>query len=357
MKKAIFMIGTRFDTKGGISSVVNVYRAAGLFDRLPVQYISTHCDGNAWRKILLMTYAFLQFFNALFRKKVGLLHIHLSSRASFWRKLLFFVPAFLTGVPIILHLHGSEFSVFYENECGPLKKRLVRFVFNNAAKILVLSSVWNRWVCSISENQNVITLFNPVVTPKPGKGVFQRDNALVLFLGRLGQRKGTYDLIAACAQVVSDVPNFKLLLAGDGDSVGVKTRAFASGVDKNVEILGWIRGAEKERLLATAGVYVLPSYHEGLPMSILEAMAVGLPILSTNIGGIPEAVTDGVEGFLIEPGDVQGLAARLARLITDKQLAAEMGLAARRKALSTFSTDVVLPKLEKIYAEFGFVPV
>jgi glycosyltransferase involved in cell wall biosynthesis len=104
-------------------------------------------------------------------------------------------------------------------------------------------------------------------------------------------------------------------------------------------------------------LYALPSYNEGLPMSVLEAMAAGLPVLATPVGGIPEAVSDGVEGFLVAPGDVAALAARLAQLLQDDGLAQRMGAAARRKVETTFSSQAVLPHVEKMYQELGFAPV
>lgn len=91
-------------------------------------------------------------------------------------------------------------------------------------------------------------------------------------------------------------------------------------------------------------------------MSVLEAMAAGLPVLATPVGGIPEAVADGVEGFLVAPGDVDALAARLAQLLEDDALARRMGEAARRKVESTFCSDAVLPQLERLYRELGFLP-
>src|SRR4030065_982024 len=111
LKKSILMLGTRFDTMGGIASVVNVYRTAGFFDKLPIIYIPTHCDGGALAKLKILLVAYVHFLGLLLVGRVGLLHVHTSSRASFWRKSLFFFPAFLLGIPTILHLHGSEFTI------------------------------------------------------------------------------------------------------------------------------------------------------------------------------------------------------------------------------------------------------
>jgi glycosyltransferase involved in cell wall biosynthesis len=351
--KRIVMVGTRFDTMGGIASVVNVYRADGLFDRLPITYIATHCDGSNWAKLRIMLSSYFHFMTMLLTGRVGLLHAHVSSRASFWRKTFFFISAFLFRIPTILHLHGSEFAIFYEQECGGMRKFIVRTVFNKVARVLVLSSVWKNWVEKISVNPNVVVIYNPVLFDEKANEWNARKSGAILFLGRLGKRKGSYDLLEAAAKIARTYPEFKLLLGGDGELDQVRRRSLELGIDDKVQLLGWVNGAEKERYLAEAMIYVLPSYNEGLPMSVLEAMAAGLPILSTSIGGIPDAVTEGVEGFLVAPGDIDSLSERLNLLLADSHLARTMGEAARSKVKVSFSSKAILPKLEVLYSEFG----
>jgi glycosyltransferase involved in cell wall biosynthesis len=339
---------------GGISSVVNVYRSAGLFQRYPIYYLATHCDGEAGAKLRLMMRAMLQFIWLLLQNKVGLVHIHMSSRASFWRKSFFVVVAFLRGVPTIIHLHGSEFAVFYDMECGNGTKWFVRFVFNRATKVIVLSHTWKIWVCGMCTNANVDVIYNPVVFPLEQTAWDQRKKGAVLFLGRLGKRKGCYDLLDAATMISARSSDFALLFGGDGEIKEIEARAAALGLSGKVKTLGWVKGSDKERSLSSAKIYALPSYNEGLPMSVLEAMAAGLPILSTLVGGIPEAVSDGIEGFLVEPGDINSLAERLEYLLLNDDLARKMGQAAREKVKQKFSTDAILPQIERIYDHFGF---
>src|SRR5471030_1859342 len=128
--KKIVMMGTSPDTMGGIASVVKVYRAAGLFERYGIDYVASHCDGGAAKKLAIMLRAYVALMARLLMGRVGLLHIHVSSRASFWRKSGFFLLARCFGVPTILHLHGSEFAQFYEKECGALGQHFIRYVFD-----------------------------------------------------------------------------------------------------------------------------------------------------------------------------------------------------------------------------------
>ncbi len=351
--KKIVMTGTRFDTMGGISSVVNVYRDAGLFQRYPVHYIATHCDGSSAAKLKIALSALLQFIGLLLTNQVGLLHIHVSSRASFWRKACFFFAARLFRVPTILHLHSGGFHLFYEQHCGPLRKKLVRHIFNHASRVIVLSNTWKQWLQTISSNAHIVAIYNPVMVP-PAQPRDGQPGARLLVLGRLGKLKGSYDLLQAVATIAPQFPDLLLEMGGDGELEQVTARARELGIEQHVRLLGWVRGADKDRHMQAARIYLLPSYNEGLPMSVLEAMAAGLPVITTPVGGIPEAVTDGVEGFLVQPGDVDALAGRLAQLLQDDALTQQMGAAARRKIEQTFSAEAILPHIDALYAGLGW---
>lgn len=354
--KHIVMLGTGLDTMGGIASVVRVYQQAGLLQRFGVIYLATHCDGGAGRKLRAMLSALRAFAWLLLRGRVGLVHVHMASRASFWRKSGFLLLAFAARVPAILHLHGGGFAQFYGAECGPLRQRFVRYVFLHCARVVVLSEGWKQWVHTMCGHPHVVCVHNPVVLP-PASAWEGRARGAVLSLARLGPQKGSFDLLQAAAQVAPQVAAFELRLGGDGEQDAVRARAGQLGIAAQLNLLGWVAGEGKQRELALASLFALPSYHEGMPMSVLEAMAAGVPVLATTVGGIPEAVADGVEGFLVAPGDVAALAARLLQLLQDDALAQRMGAAGRRKVEAMFSTQAVLPRVEQMYRELGFAPL
>jgi glycosyltransferase involved in cell wall biosynthesis len=121
-------------------------------------------------------------------------------------------------------------------------------------------------------------------------------------------------------------------------------------------LLGWVTGENKEALLSTASIFVLPSYYEGLPMSVLEAMAWGVPVITTPVGGIPEVVRHGEEGVIVQPGDIVGLTAALRQLLDDESLRQRLGANGRKRIQHIFSDEVVFPQLEAIWARFGLLP-
>lgn len=349
----VVMLGTAFETRGGISSVVNVYREHGLFQRFPVVYLATHADGHAVKKLACCIRAWLAFAAMLTAGKVALAHVHISTGASFWRKLLFVYPAFVLDVPVILHLHGADFDEYLDT-APPLRRRLLRDAFKRAACLVVLSETWRQWAAAACAHPSIVPIYNPVRLPAPAQA--QRDPACILLLGQLGQRKGIYDLLQAAARLVGRYPELKLVLAGDGEVRQARREAERLGLREHVEVLEWVSGADKLALLERAAIYALPSYSEGLPMSVLEAMAAGLPVVCTPVGGLPEAVSDGIEGRVVPPGDIHALAGALEELLASSDLRRRMGEAARRKVESRFSDATILPQLEELYLRLGALP-
>jgi glycosyltransferase involved in cell wall biosynthesis len=342
--------------KGGISAVIDVYRANGWFARWPIFYIGTMISGTNLDKLRIYCAALWKFLRLVMAERVVLVHAHTASRASFWRKSTFMLIAHAANVPVILHLHGGAFEEFYRRECGPLRQRYIRFVLRSVDRVVVLSSQWRARIASIEPKAKTMTIVNPVNVPSIVPTGAERAQADLLFLGRFGQQKGIFDLLEACAIVRKTFPALRLRCGGDGDAASVEARAHELGLSDCVTMLGWVSGQAKDRELQQATVYVLPSYIEGLPMGVLEAMATGTPTIATRVGGIPDAIDDGVTGFLIEPGDVDALADRITQLLADQALRERFASEARARVVSTFSPQRVLARLEDLYRRLGAQP-
>jgi glycosyltransferase involved in cell wall biosynthesis len=345
------MLGTALESRSGIAAVVNAHRAQGLFERWPIGYIPTHCDGGALRKLLTAVKALLTLILLLARERRVIIHVHSASRASFWRKSIFMAVGMLMKCPVIFHLHGGGFARFYETECGAVGRRLVRYFLDRAACVIVLSDRWRAWVSGVTRNPRIACVPNPCAAIAERANTARRN--LVLFLGRLERDKGIFDLLEAVAVLRVSIPDIRLVCAGEGNLESVARYARRLGIEDSVSLPGWIGPAEKQSLMSVATVFVLPSYAEGLPMSLLEAMAAGVPVVATAVGGIPDVVTDGVDGLLFNPGDTATFERLLLRLMHDPELGMRIAMAARETVRLRFSADRVVAQLEQIYAGFG----
>jgi glycosyltransferase involved in cell wall biosynthesis len=346
----IVMLGTAPGTRGGISSVVRAYRDAGLFERWPVRYVETHCDGPWIVKLWTALRAFFTVAGLMLRRPHALLHVHAASRASFWRKSVFMAMALAARWPIVFHLHGGGFARFHDKECNAIGRAVIRFFLDRAAAILVVSERWQSWMALATRNPNVLCVPNAVaLPPRPS---LARENALLAFVGRLDGAKGIYELLDAIADLRGH-PELRAICAGDGDMAGVQRRVAELDLGTRVKLPGWIGPDARARLLAACSVFVLPSHAEGVPVSLLEAMAAGAPVVAAAVGGIPDVVQHGANGLLVTPGDPASLAAAIARLLDDRALAARLGAAARDTVARHYTIGQAIKRLDRLYAQLG----
>jgi glycosyltransferase involved in cell wall biosynthesis len=138
----------------------------------------------------------------------------------------------------------------------------------------------------------------------------------VLYVGRLIETKGVHDLIMAFPDVIKSIPDAKLFIAGYGEQEEELKRLTAElGLTKSVTFLGKVEKGDVAKYMKSSEIYVLPSYSEGFPLTIAEAMSCGLPIITTNVKGLPEIVKDGVNGYIVVPGDHKALTSRISFLL------------------------------------------
>jgi glycosyltransferase involved in cell wall biosynthesis len=345
------MLGTAPDGNGGIATVVNGLVKDGFFRDNRVTYLSTHVSYKSKLGALIkFSGVCINFLYLNVICNVQIVHIHMASRGSYARKSVLIRLASLFGNKIIIHLHGAEFKEFYSDECSYSKQQHIRNSFNLSDKIIVLSTQWRDWVRTIVEEKyKVCVVYNAVPEVVLPSKKLQQEN--ILFLGRLGQRKGVEDLINAFAIVASKFPNSQLRLGGDGDLTHYQAQVTSLGIANQVTFLGWVSGETKNQCLADATIYCLPSYNEGFPMGILEAMSAGVPVVASRAGGIPDAITDKKEGLLINAGDVNSLAEALITMLGDSEKRYEFSAAAKEKYQLNFCPAVIIPQLEAIYQE------
>jgi glycosyltransferase involved in cell wall biosynthesis len=177
----------------------------------------------------------------------------------------------------------------------------------------------------------------------------------VLYVGRVNEKKGVRDLIRAFEIVLSKQRDCILAVAGSGDKEyveGLVKEVGKAGLDHHVYFLGPVPNREMPALMRAADIIAYATREgEGIPRALLEGMACGKPVVATEVAGIPEAVIDGVTGFLVKPRDIAALADRLSILLMDDPLRREMGLRARKHVETEFNYDTVIPKIASLLRE------
>jgi glycosyltransferase involved in cell wall biosynthesis len=333
--------------RGGMRSVVEAYQRDGFLKQEDVRLVAAYVDGSVLKRQLILVKALCIYLYLLVTKKVELVHVHASMRGSFWRKGLFSSLARLFGIPVILHLHGSEMRPFYQSQ-SPFLQRLIRRHLERASAVIVLSESWRQFVGSIAPAAKITVVPNYVSVPPVSDSAARAEHDM-LFLGMIGERKGVFDMIPAFAQIAGDFPDARLIIGGNGQIEAAEKLIAELNLQGRAVLAGWVVGDAKVELLRSSSIYILPSYNEGLPMSVLEAMAAGLAVITTTVGGIPELMTDGVDGVLIEPGDKAALANAMASLLRDRQLRLQLADAGRQRVKDHYSDGAVLPMLHDLY--------
>ena len=344
----VLMIGAGRDVRGGVSSVVNSYYDAGLDKFCELTYLPTMEDGSKLKKLLVAAGARVRFERLV--KKNDILHVHMSADNSFYRKAIFIRKAHKEGKKIIIHMHGSTFDLFYKERCNDAQKQQVREIFAMADKVIALSEDWKEFLAEyICDEQKIVVVYNAVKIPE----AYPKDytNRKMLFLGILGQRKGTYDLIEVLPEILSKYPDSHIYFGGDGEREQAERLCMEKGIIDHVTFLGWVRGAEKEKLLKKCSIYVLPTYHEGMPMSILEAMSYGMAVVSTYVGGIPHIITDNENGLLCEAGDKEALQEKLRKLLGNENLRKSLGQNAYETMARNFNVKENVKRVYGMYKE------
>ena len=344
----VLMVGPGRNVMGGISTVVNSYYELGLDKKIGLRYISSMEDGSKIKKLAIAFSSYIEFSRHI--KECDIVHVHMAAQASFTRKSIFIKKAKKAGKKIIIHQHSADFDDFYFKQCDAKKRKQIKKIFAMADIIIVLSEEWAKFFGeNICDLEKIVILYNGVIIPKYCKKDYTDTN--VLFLGRLGERKGSYDLLKAIPDILKVIPDAHFYLGGDGDIVKSQKLIDENGIQNHVKLLGWVRNEEKEIYLKKCSIFIRTSYHEGMPMALLEAMSYGLAAISTNAGGISRIIDNGCNGFRIEAGDIEAIKSKLKCLLCDPQLKKKLGINGYNTVKNGFNVEKNIKKLEQIYSE------
>ena len=352
MKKVCMVVQNPM-VKGGIAAVINGYHGSQLEKNYKIVYVESYEDGGKWTKLLKSIKGYFHFAKTMLVDKIDLVHIHSSFGSSFYRKLPYILMSSWAHKPIINHIHGADFDEFYVS-AGKKKQQLIKWVYAKCNTLIALSEEWRERLSLIVPEEKVIIIENYSVLHLDAleERLKRNCNNVVLFLGELGYRKGCYDIPLVAERVAKVVKDVKFILCGVGsreDETSIKKLFQDKGIADHIEFPGWVRDVEKDRMLKKADVFFLPSYNEGMPMSVMDAIGYGLPVVSTSVGGIPKIVYDGENGYCCNPGDVVAMSNSIAELLVDSVKREKYSLKSMEIAAKWYSLEAHLKLLENAY--------
>ncbi|TVQ87361.1 MAG: glycosyltransferase family 1 protein [Deltaproteobacteria bacterium] len=329
---------------GGFSGVElrAIRRTAGKLDGSRWQ--------NRWHRLRIASSSTLEALGALQRGEADVLHLCQTGRPQgVVRDLPLLIAAHRAGVPVVVHIHGSATRLAPWVLRSPVR-RLLRAV--RAWIVLDQSSQEHLERLGLGPVVRIPNAVPAVGLPRalPTEGKRLR----VVYVGWMKPAKGVLDLLCACR----DLPEVELTMMGryvseEGVVCEPQVTALAASAELRgrVHLRGEVSREQVHQELARAQVFALPSYSEGLPMALLEAMMAGLPAIVTRVGGMPEAVIEGRTGRVIDPGDVAALREALASYAREPDLAAAHGRAARELAVARYGQQAIYARLEALWSE------
>jgi glycosyltransferase involved in cell wall biosynthesis len=358
----IVSFGPGLGVPGGITRVV-----ALIGTHLPSNFRSLHIPtftrftgdpevgpserGSRFGQFLVYLRALLQAVWFRFRRRT-IFHVHFADRGSALRKSLLCALLRLMRCRYVIHSHVAGTDLFPR-----LAPRFLRCAmtwgFTGARKVIVLNRFWSDfYVSHLSIPANsILILPNPADLPEMVPERVEADELSLLFLGRIGVRKGAFDLIRAFARLDHNIrKRLRLTLAGDGDISSAKALASELGVAELIHVAGWVGVEKVASLLRHSDVLLLPSRAEGMSMAIIEGMSWGLAVVATNVGGAGEFLEDGHNCLLVQPGNIDSISNAITRLATSSALRLELGRAAR-ETIQQFAIPRYIDALCALYQE------
>ena len=355
----VVILGPHRAAVSGVSTHVNLLMESGLADEFEVVHFQVGSEGRdesaIGKFIRLLLSPFLLAATIIFRH-ASIVHINTSlNTRAYWRDLMYLAVAKALGARVLYQVHGGELPHRFFAK-SPFLTSFLRKTLMAPDLVVVLAQCELTAYRQFVPEQRVVVLPNgidcsafatvPLVRSSPEHPLH------LLYIGRIARDKGLYELLQGVRLAHELGVDTRLIIAGHGAEEGrLRRYAQALGITARVCFIGPVFGADKVKLLSGSDVLLLPSYSEGLPYALLEAMAAGVPVIATPVGAIPDVVSDGIHGFLVPQRDGKAIAEALAVLAGDRERISWMSRACKRRIRAAFSIDRLAQELGLHYAE------
>lgn len=319
---------------------------------IAVQSIATLGGRGKLIGLMVFVAAIGKVSSACWRRRIDVLHLNTAAYGSVARKLILAEIARFFRVPYIVHLHSGHFETFWRG-APAWQARAVQRLLDGSARVIVLGQGYERLVSARVPGaaERIVVLPNATPSRDPGSRKAQADKVKqITFLGVLTPKKGVVDLVRALGSL-AERSDWRATLAGYGEIEANRALADELGVGQRIAFPGWISTEAAGALLDATDIFVLPSYFEGLSMSVLEAFAAGASVIATPVNSLAEVLVDGVNALTVAPGDVAQLARSIERLLDDDRLRERLAEQARLDHARHYDTKGYVQKIRRVWQQ------
>ncbi|MBI3802946.1 MAG: glycosyltransferase family 4 protein [Nitrospirae bacterium] len=318
-----------------------------------------HVDQPDLYDVFLFVKQFFRNGMLIVRERPALFYIPISqTRIGFIRDSLFILPALMMRSRVIVHLHGANFESLAD-QGGFLWKRYLDFILRRVARFIVLGEmlrpIFGRWAAP----DRISVVPNGVIQEKAEmseRRLSAQRPFRILFLSTLCRQKGLFVLLDAIPLIVREEKDVGFEIAGPWASEDVRREAerrlTENGMTDRVRFVGQITGEEKRRFLRSGDLFIFPGVQqEGQPLTVLEAMSEGLPVVATDRGCLRETVAEGVTGFIVPPNSAEAIAEKVIHLIRHPGRRDQLAINAAKRVKESYTVEQFVFRLEEVFGQ------
>jgi glycosyltransferase involved in cell wall biosynthesis len=358
MKPRVALLGPSLTAVSGFSTHVNMLIASDLAEKFDLIHFQVGSEGRhetGLKSFVRLVFSPFELVFFVLRHRPAVVHINTGlDQKAYWRDLVYLLLVKLMGRRVVYQIHGGPFPRdFFSGSI--LLTRILKQALLISDAVTVLSSGELAAYRAFDARINVHLVPNAIdpsgINDQPR--VFNRDRPLrLVYIGRLVRTKGLFEIIDALVLLKNQGRHFHFTVAGGGaDDIELRSATTKAGLDNHVEFLGSVFGEPKNRLWLESDIFVFPTYFEGLPYALLEAMAAGCVPVTTPVAAIPDVIEDGLHGLLIPSQDPQRLASAIARLDDNREQLVKMAGSCREHILKQYTVTRLAADFEKIYSD------
>lgn len=357
-KRKAMILSPALNAVSGVSTHANMLLASPLAENFELLHFQVGSEGRQESALQKLRRYFLSPFElalALLRYRPHIVHLNTSlDKKAYWRDWSYLLVAKLSGAKVVNQVHGGALPRDFFAGSALLTWLLRRFIrFSDAVSILSCEEY--RAYTDFAPQAHIVHIPNAIDPVALLGEIRSPDRARPLklvYVGRLAREKGLFEAVAAVAALRAEGRPVSFEIAGDGaDAEALQEEVNKLGMNKVVHFLGPVFGAKKYALWQAADVFVFPTYAEGLPYALLEAMAAGTPTIACPVGAIPDVMQDGVHGIYVPRRNIPAIAAAIARLDDERELLYRMALAGRQHVLQRYTVARLAEDFHRLYTE------